>query len=126
MAERGNAREPGSVRDLAEPQEERPGEKRRGGDVALVHLVAHEERPRHEGSERHAVTGPERPAKEGARLVPEPRQRSSTEASWAPKRRTRPSPLLMATCARFRNVRFSTTKMGIEHVMRPVIGPTAP
>ena len=52
-------------------------------------------------------------------------RRSSTAASWAPKRRTRPRPSLIATCARFWNARFSTTKTGIDRVRRPVIGPTA-
>ena len=52
-------------------------------------------------------------------------RRSSTAASWAPKRRTRPRPSLIATCARFWNARFSTTKTGIDRVRSPVIGPTA-
>ena len=54
------------------------------------------------------------------------RSRSITLSSLAPNRSTFPSPSLIVTWARFPCARFSTTKTGIEGVMIPVIGPTAP
>ncbi len=54
------------------------------------------------------------------------RRRSSTEASYAPKRSTLPSPSLRVAKARLPSAAFSTTSTGIEGDTTPAIGPTAP
>ncbi len=63
-------------------------------------------------------TGPASEASHSSRRI--------TRSSLAPKRSTAPSPSLMVAKARLPATRFSTTNTGIEAVMSPVIGPTAP
>ena len=54
------------------------------------------------------------------------RSRSSTESSYAPKRRTLPRPSLSVANERLPAAVFSTTTTGIDGDTTPAIGPTAP
>ena len=49
-----------------------------------------------------------------------------TSGPFAPKRSTLPSPSLKLQYARLPAALFSTTKTGIDGLMMPAIGPTAP
>ena len=62
----------------------------------------------------------------GARSPAIQRRRSITSGPLAPKRSTLPSPSLQLLYARLPCVRFSTTQSGIDGLMIPAIGPTAP
>ena len=57
---------------------------------------------------------------------PSQRSRSTTSGEFAPKRRTLPRPSLRLLKARLPAVAFSTTQTGMEGLMTPAIGPTAP
>jgi hypothetical protein len=54
------------------------------------------------------------------------RSRAITSGPLAPKRSTLPSPSLKLQTARLPPAWFSTTKTGIDGLMIPAIGPTAP
>ena len=62
----------------------------------------------------------------GATVAAIMRSRSITSGPLAPKRSTLPSPSLKLQYARLPAVSFSTTKTGIDGLMIPAIGATAP
>ena len=104
----------------------RAREQRRGGEVALWHLVADAQRLGHERTEiEHpglAKTG----AQQRAGLGGEPAQpRHHAVVVGAEPQHPAQALVVGVACARLPHARFSTTKTGIERVMIPVIGPTA-
>ena len=62
----------------------------------------------------------------GARASAMKRRRPITSRPCAPNRSTLPSPSFMLQNARLPAALFSTTKTGIDGLMIPAIGPTAP
>ena len=102
-------------------------QQRRGGDVAVVHLVAHVQRLRHQRLELEVRQDARAPARERRRQ----HRRHPLQALDAPRGRWRrsaaPCRAPRSGCSRrgCRASRSATIHTGIDGLMMPAIGPTA-
>ncbi len=114
------------LRRADERRRDRAGEQRRAGDVPVVPLVAHLEGLPGEAAQVDRTAGGERTGERRAEDLGEPVETGQDlDSSYAPKRRTLPSPSLRVACATVPPATFSTTTTGMDGLMTPAIGPTA-
>ena len=112
--------------DVEQRRREPLEEERRRGGVAVVHLVAHVQRLRHQRLELESAQRLPAPRATSARASsPSSAGGRCTSGPLAPKRSTLPSPSLRLQKARLPCVAFSTIHTGIDGLMMPAIGPTA-